>query len=183
MYTTDGFPLIRTLTIALLSDTHGQIDTRLHAAIRSSDQVVHAGDIGGATVLEQLGLERTVAVRGNNDVAGKWPPADRPLLQTISEEARVPLPGGDLVVVHGHRAGRASERHHWLREKYSDARLVVYGHSHRLIIDTTAVPWVVNPGAAGYKRTYGGPSCLLLHIQEEEWNIETVRPATLHPLG
>jgi len=172
-----------TLTIALLSDTHGRLDERLREAITSCERVVHAGDIGAASVLEQLGRERTVAVRGNNDVEAKWSSDERMVLHEISEEVRMALPGGELVVVHGHRAGRASERHAWLRKRYHEARLVVYGHSHRLIIDTTAVPWVVNPGAAGRERTYGGPSCLLLHVNGNEWDIETVRPQSHHSLG
>ena len=42
------------------------------------------------------------------------------------------------------------------------------------IIDQQAEPWVINPGASGKVRTHGGPSCFILHANEEEWIIETI---------
>jgi hypothetical protein len=41
------------------------------------------------------------------------------------------------------------------------------------------VPWVLNPGAAGRTRTYGGPSCLLLIAGETDWKVEVHRFAFL----
>ena len=74
--------------------------------------------------------------------------AERPWLASIPWEARLPLPGGLLVVVHGHRVP-AADRHARLRALYPQARAIVYGHSHRLVVDRDASPWVLNPGAAG----------------------------------
>jgi predicted phosphodiesterase len=85
------------------------------------------------------------------------------------------LRGGELVVVHGDRAGPVGSRHDWLRRRYPAARAVVYGHSHRLTCDQAAFPWVLNPGSAGRTRTYGGPSCMVLAIDRNEWLIETLR--------
>jgi predicted phosphodiesterase len=62
-----------------------------------------------------------------------------------------------------------------LRQRHPDARLIVYGHSHRLCCDLDAQPWVVNPGAAGRARTFGGASCLVLRIQDNGWHIEAYR--------
>ena len=162
------------LTIALLSDTHGIIDHRIAEVIAGSDWVVHAGDIGNASVLHQLARlgDKVVAVRGNNDVAARWPAQDHDILAALGNERRIELPGGELVVVHGHRLNPASRRHQRLRERYPEARVVVYGHSHRLVEDTAAMPWILNPGAAGRARTYGGPSCLLLHIKGGQWSVE-----------
>jgi hypothetical protein len=33
----------------------------------------------------------------------------------------------------------------------------------------------LNPGAAGKARTFGGPSCLILHVSPNNWHLETVR--------
>lgn len=164
-----------TFTIALLADTHGEVDARILAAIACCRYVVHAGDIGSGAVLAALGNERVTAVRGNNDVPHKWPSNDLLRLQQLSDEVQLSLPGGPLVVVHGHSAGRAAGRHEWLRRCYPTARLIVYGHSHRLTLDQQSLPWVVNPGAAGRERTFGGPSCLLLHLNGSAWRLETVR--------
>jgi len=165
------------LKVALLSDTHGVLDQRIAELIAGSDWVVHAGDIGNATVLHQLARlgDQVVAVRGNNDVPSKWPPADHTILAALPHERRLTLPGGELVVVHGHRLNPASQRHHRLRKRYPEVRAVVYGHSHRLDEDMAGEPWVLNPGAAGRSRTYGGPSCLLLHIKGTQWHVEHYR--------
>lgn len=162
------------LKVALLSDTHGIIDNRIAELIAGSDWVVHAGDIGNAAVLHRLAQlgDKVVAVRGNNDVAGKWPAQDHDILSALGNERRIELPGGELVVLHGHRLTPASNRHQRLRRYYPEARAVVYGHSHRLVEDISASPWILNPGAAGRARTHGGPSCLLLHIKGEQWSVE-----------
>lgn len=165
------------LRILLLADTHGTIDGRIVRLALESDVVVHAGDIGGAAVLAALQPRRgrLVAVRGNNDVAANWPEQEGAQLAALPLNAELSLPGGVLVVVHGDRAGGAAGRHARLRRHYPEARAVVYGHSHRLDCDQTAVPWVLNPGAAGRSRTYGGPSCLLLHATESVWRVEVCR--------
>ena len=163
--------------IAILSDTHGRIDPRIAGVVASCDCAVHAGDIGAAAVLDALcpQMETVVAVLGNNDVAEKLPADDWAVLREVPYEARLELGGGLLVVVHGHKAGPVDRRHGWLRNRYPEARVVVYGHSHRLTCDQSEVPWVLNPGSAGVIRTFGGPSCQVLSIGESGWMIETVR--------
>ena len=139
------------------------------------DTVVHAGDIGSDEVLLQLQRHAAlVAVRGNNDVPDKWRGGDS-RLWALPREAALELPGGRLVVVHGDRAGGAAGRHARLRRRHPGARTVVYGHSHRLTIDTGEPTWVLNPGAAGRNRTYGGPSCLILTAAAGPWQVQERR--------
>jgi putative phosphoesterase len=163
--------------IALVSDTHGRLDVRVAEVVASCDCAVHAGDIGAASVLATLRplVKTLVAVLGNNDVEGKLGAEDWALLRTLPLETGIELRGGMLVVVHGHRAGPASRRHAWLRNRYASARAVVYGHSHRLDCDRMLTPWVLNPGSAGLSRTFGGPSCLVLATGGGRWTVETVR--------
>lgn len=165
------------LKIALLSDTHGVIDGQVAGMIEGSDCIVHAGDIGGAGVLQRLAQlgDKLVAVRGNNDTPSHWPRQDHDILSVLPYERHIDLPGGELVVVHGHRINPATQRHARLRQRYPAVRAVVYGHSHRLVQDTGEGPWVLNPGAAGRARTYGGPSCLILHINAGQWQLEQHR--------
>jgi hypothetical protein len=162
--------------VAVLADTHGQLDARIAALVRDCDLAVHGGDIGHAGILAQLQPRsgRVYAVRGNNDVPRKWPDGDLAVLQGLPDQAIVPLPGGPMVVVHGHR-GRAADRHQRLRRQHPRARAIVYGHSHRLIVDRDHLPWVLNPGAAGRARTYGGPSCLILTACDSDWRIDVHR--------
>lgn len=163
-------------TLALLGDTHGYLDPRIRAVARECDLVVHTGDVGGRAILDQLagppGALRVVA--GNNDTPRHWGDADPALIATLPLEVAIDLPGGRLVAVHGHRL-RARDRHRRLRAAYPGAGAVVYGHSHRLCVDREALPWVLNPGAAGRARTYGGPSCLVLETTARAWTVTPYR--------
>ncbi len=163
--------------VALLSDTHGTLDPRIGEAVRGCDLAVHAGDIGNAGVLAVLSPRsgRAIAVTGNNDTAAKWPTGDAKTLESLPTVASLELPGGRLVVIHGDRINPAARRHERLRRRFPDARLVVYGHSHRLVCDLGTLPWVVNPGAAGRSRTFGGPSMLILSATPDSWVVHALR--------
>lgn len=171
--------------IAIVADTHGYLDERVAAVVERCDVAVHAGDIMGCRVLERLRPQsgRVVAVRGNNDVAEKWPRDEHQTLLSLPEEAFLDLPGGSLVVVHGHRHWSPSLRHDRLRKAYADARAIVYGHSHRLACDQAQRPWVLNPGASGRARTFGGPSCLVLRAGLRHWGVAVHRFEPLRPEG
>ncbi len=158
----------------ILADTHGYLDARVLALAETSDWVLHAGDIGAQTVLQALAgpCRELIAVRGNNDPPGRWPGGGP---STPPAEAQVELPGGRIVLVHGHRENPVAARHGKLRQRFPQARAIIYGHSHRLVCDLEHLPWVLNPGAAGKARTFGGPSCILLHIRGNSWRVEPMR--------
>lgn len=164
-------------TVAIVSDTHGFLDPRIARLVARCDVAVHAGDVGGAHVLEALAPRggHVVAVRGNNDTEQSWQGKQRRLLAGLPAVALLELAGGTLVVEHGHRVVPARERHRRLRRRYPDARVIAYGHSHRQVCDTAGQIWVVNPGAAGRARTFGGPSALVLHAGPRRWRVEPVR--------
>ncbi len=162
------------VTVGILSDTHGYLDNRIAKVIRDCDYAIHAGDIMGAHVLNQLQPRKSViAIAGNNDVPSIWNKDEATIVSALPKTAQLKLPGGIINIEHGHRLGNYPE-HEQLRWDHAEARLVVYGHTHKRIIDQTAEPWIVNPGAAGKERTKGGPSCLILHASEFEWRIDTI---------
>lgn len=164
------------MRVAILSDTHGFVDPRIADRVAECEYAVHAGDIGGADVLLALHpRKQLLAVRGNNDSNDKWAPHERHFLETLPEEARLDLPGGQLIAVHGHDAEPAAWRHTALRRRYPEARVICYGHSHRMVFDDETVPWVINPGAAGRTRTYGGPSFVIIDCAEEAWVVDVIR--------
>lgn len=168
--------------VALVSDTHGDIDPRIVRVVERCRVAVHAGDIGNCAVLDTLARShrRVTAVRGNNDVPSKWVPHEQERLEALPWEAELSLPGGRLAVTHGHQIVSVERRHGWLRERYPDARVVVYGHTHRRCIDRSARPWIVNPGVAGRNRTFGGPSLVVIQVDDVRWRLRTVRFDT-HP--
>ena len=158
--------------VALVADSHGCLADGLPAALAGADLIVHAGDVGSAAVLHELArLAPVLAVRGNNDVASKWPAAEEADCAALVEVQAIGLAGGTLVVVHGHQWPATATRHRRLRSRFPDARCIVYGHSHRRVLDLAESPWVVNPGAAGRARAHGGAGWLGLEVTPGAWRV------------
>lgn len=166
----------------LLSDTHGRLHPQILDLALQVDYIVHAGDIGHPAVLNQLADTGAtlVIIRGNNDTPDRWPVEGRDRLAALGDTAGLSLPGGELAVEHGHRANPLARRHDVLRQRHPTARLIVYGHSHRQLIDDTSEPWIANPGAGGRSRTYGGSGCILLTASQDEWSLATFQFPLAH---
>jgi len=164
--------------VAILSDTHGIVDERILDTIKDCDHAIHAGDICTASVLTSISavIPELTAVTGNNDAASLWAENEADIVNAIPRTAVLELPGGKLSVEHGHVHGMHQPDHDLLRKAHPEARVVVYGHTHTMLVDDAEQPWVINPGAAGATRTRGGPSCMILTASaDEEWNIEMIR--------
>ncbi|GAB3672603.1 metallophosphoesterase family protein [Salinisphaera aquimarina] len=157
------------MRIALIADTHGALDARIADAVRGADLLVHAGDVGVGVEAELAPLAKDVViVQGNNDPADSgWP-----------ESVRLDLPGGELAVMHGHQ-WPAKTRHGKLRDAFPAAAAIVCGHSHRRVLDDTTDPWVLNPGAAGRTRAYGGPGYIELTANSGRWSTRLFEYAPL----
>lgn len=173
------------LSVAILSDTHGHVCPNVLAVVASCEMAVHAGDIGSIRVLEQLhhAAGSVHAVTGNNDVPGLWAGEELDALSKLPQVVELQLPGGSLAVEHGHVHGQMSPDLGKLRAAHPRARAIVYGHTHRLLVDQDQEPWVLNPGAAGRIRNRRGPSCLVLHAGADCWRVETFKFADSGPLG
>ncbi|HTF34999.1 MAG TPA: metallophosphoesterase family protein [Myxococcota bacterium] len=130
---------MRTQTsIGVISDTHGLVRPQAVEALRGSDLIVHAGDVGHPAVLEALRtLAPVVAVRGNND-RGAW--AER-----LSATELVEVAGISLYVLHD-----LAELD--LDPKAAGLRAVIAGHSHQPKLETRGGVLFLNPGSAGPRR-------------------------------
>ena len=170
MQTIDGTDFQK---IALVSDTHGPVHHAIVAKLNDYDCVVHAGDLGAWNNVATLAAP-FFAVSGNNDIAEKWPTEEQQYLKRLPEVLKLLLDGGELIVIHGHQFPVLKTRHLKLRETFPAARIIVYGHSHRALSDKTDKPWVINPGAAGYKRNNGGASFICLTVNSGRWRIRPV---------
>jgi len=124
--------------IGLISDTHGLLRPEAVEALHGSEFIIHAGDVGGADIIQRLsGIAPVTAVRGNND-HGRWAAAlneievlevDRAILYVVHDLAQLdidPAAGG--------------------------FHAVVCGHSHRPAIRERDGVLYVNPGSAGPRR-------------------------------
>ena len=164
--------------IAIISDTHGIINQNILDTIKGCDRIIHAGDICGAHILTQLEriCTQVTAVTGNNDCASLWPPAETSIVNALPAIVEIELPGGMVAIEHGHMHGAQQPDHASLRASYPQARIIVYGHTHTMLVDDSETPWVINPGAAGETRTGEGASCMILTaVAQGEWDIEKIR--------
>ena len=173
------------LDIALISDTHGEIDPAIVAIVADCDVVLHAGDLMGVGVLDKLKprLGRIIAVRGNNDFSATWPVQDHARLADIADTAIIKTCSGIIAMEHGHLIDRIEQDQSALAYKHPDARVVVYGHTHVRKLDDSVQPWLINPGAAGRERNQGGASCYRLRVTNNAWSVQDYKFPSLKRAG
>jgi uncharacterized protein len=152
--------------VGLISDTHGLLRPGVHDALRGVQLILHAGDVGGSGVLDELRLIAPVrAVFGNTDPAGD---------PELAPEITMNVEGITVHVSHGHEVGSPTPER--LADRY-DADVVVYGHTHRPLVTKLGGRLFVNPGAAGPKRFNLKPSVARLTISGGNAEVEIVEIA------
>ncbi len=127
--------------IGVIADTHGRVHARVADVFANVDHIVHAGDIGGAHVLEALrALAPLTSVEGNNDdatgeeIVRAKPGGLRILLTHILPRPRKP-------------AARVVES---LQKQPAD--FVIFGHSHLPHHERLDGVVYFNPASAGPRR-------------------------------
>lgn len=152
------------VVVGLISDTHGQFRPQVTAAFAGVDLIVHAGDVGGLSVLAALRAIAPVhAVSGNVDDRH-----DPNLRRALS----LPIGALTLHVSHGDELG--SPQPELLFAHYA-ADIIVYGHTHRaLMVRSDDDRLVVNPGAAGPRRFNLEPSVAILTVEGREARVEFI---------
>jgi len=107
-------------------------------ALRGCDHVLHAGDIGGAHVLEALaGIAPVTAIRGNND-RDAWGRA-------LPDTDMLELGGAWIYLVHD--LGDLD-----IEPGLAGVDVVMSGHSHKPAVFEEEGVLFVNPGSAGPRR-------------------------------
>jgi putative phosphoesterase len=126
------------MIIGVISDTHGLLRSEALAALRGSDRIIHAGDIGDPKILHELAeIAPVTAVRGNVD-RGPWA---RRLPATDVLEAG----GVSIYVLH-------ILQQLDLKPEAAGFAAVVSGHSHVSKQETRNGVLYFNPGSAGPRR-------------------------------
>ena len=151
------------MLIGLISDTHGLVRPQVHTVLAGVELILHAGDVGGDEVLDELKLiAPLLAVYGNTDMPGD-PRLAAAIDQTFDDVA--------VHVSHGHEVGSPTPEK--LLARYP-AQVIVYGHTHRQLVSQAEGRVVVNPGAAGARRFNLKPSVGLLRLEGDRVNVEIV---------
>ena len=151
------------VVIGLIADTHGLVRPGVHHALAGVAFLLHAGDVGGDAVLDELALIAPVyAVFGNTD-----PPGDPRLTREIVRE----LGGLSLHVSHGHELGSPTPAA--LFGRYAQD-VLVYGHTHRQLVTRADGRVAINPGAAGPRRFDVVPGVARLTIANGAADVELI---------
>jgi putative phosphoesterase len=151
------------MLVGLISDTHGLVRPEVFSALEGVELILHAGDVGGRGVLAELEVVAPVrAVYGNTDTPGE---------PGLSAELALKLEGVTIHVSHGHELGRPTVDR--LLAKYA-ADVIVYGHTHRPLIERSGARLVINPGAAGPRRFDLKPSVARMTVENGRADVQLI---------
>ncbi|HET7275242.1 MAG TPA: metallophosphoesterase family protein [Longimicrobiaceae bacterium] len=147
------------MRIGIISDTHGLLRAEVFEHFEGVEHIVHAGDVGPADILDELAtIAPVTAVSGNTD--------DWDIRNIVREVASVDLDGMSGVVVHGHRFGSPTPTK--LAAEYPEADFVIFGHSHRPLVQQVGSVLAVNPGSAGPPRFGSVPTLMVATIEGDQ---------------
>lgn len=146
--------------VGLISDTHGLLRQEAVEALRGSDLIIHAGDVGERSVFETLARVAPVAaVRGNVDTQG-W-------AATLPAAAVVEAGNARIHVLHNiHELG--------LDPVAEGFHVVVSGHSHRPRRTERAGVLYINPGSAGPRRFHLPVTVARLNLGQTPWTVDFI---------
>ena len=124
--------------VGVISDTHGLMRPEALAALKDSELIIHAGDIGKVDVLESLRrIAPVLAIRGNND-RESW-------AKGMADVLNLQVNGFKLQVIHN--------VHEIEDDPMEDEiSVVISGHSHQPNVAKRDDILFVNPGSAGPRR-------------------------------
>lgn len=138
--------------IGVISDTHGLLRREVVQILQECDAVLHAGDVDGQSVLEELkecyGGQLHV-VRGN---------ADKAWAEGLPGELMVELFGLKFYVVHNKKDVSA---------RAEGADVIVYGHSHKYDVREQGGQAWLNPGSCGKRRFTLPVTMAVVEVEED----------------
>jgi putative phosphoesterase len=153
------------MRIALISDTHGSLPQQTLNCIQGSDLIIHAGDIGSPSILDELELIAPVrAVLGNND----WPKMFPELNYTWQGQ----LEGLNIFLAH-----MPSDIQRYLKDCQKSAvdgsktdkltlpNICIHGHTHVPRNERINGVHFINPGAISRPRNGSAKSLAILDVE------------------
>jgi len=184
------------MRIGVVADTHcpeylDRLPDALFAALDGVDLILHAGDIGGRETLQRLADVAPVqAVRGDHD--GQL--TDLPATRLIEAGGR------RIGLIHGNRSRFVEEPvtflgtvtlgyawpapglDRWLRARFPQADVIVYGHTHAPRLRRQDGVLLFNPGAVYQVTPAAARERLRRHPDWFEWSwLQVVRHRRRHP--
>ncbi len=126
------------MRIGVISDTHGLLRPQAIKALQGAEHILHAGDVGDPAILDALrAIAPVTAIRGNIDEGGPCshlPPTE---LATLG--------GRNIYMLHDVKKLD-------LNPEAAGIATVVFGHSHKPLVEWRRGVLFLNPGSAGPRR-------------------------------
>lgn len=145
--------------LGLISDTHGLLRDEALRALKGSDLIIHAGDVGKPGIIDALeALAPVVAVRGNID-RGAW--ASKLPLTAVAEAG-----SADIYVIH--------DIHQLDLDPRAGFQIVVSGHSHKPGQHVRDGVLYINPGSAGPRRFRLPVTVARMNLEQKPWDVEFI---------
>jgi putative phosphoesterase len=140
--------------IGIISDTHGLVRPEALAALRNSELIIHAGDIGSPEVLNALEqIAPVLAIKGNND-RDSW-------AKKLPDILSVDVNAIAICVIHNVNELK-------IRPASTEFQVVISGHSHKPSAVTREGVLFINPGSAGPRRFKLPIAVARLNIKREK---------------
>ncbi|MBZ5660009.1 MAG: metallophosphatase family protein [Acidobacteriia bacterium] len=147
-------------TIGIISDTHGLLREEALLALKGSDLIIHAGDVGDPKIIQSLkSLAPVFAVRGNVDT--------EPWAQALPETEVIEAGPATIYVLHDVHALDLDPR-------ASGFHIVISGHSHKPARTEHGGVLFLNPGSAGPRRFQLPVTLARLDLSEEPWSVQFI---------
>ena len=148
------------MLLGVISDTHGLLRPEAFEALRGSDRIIHAGDIGDPGILDQLReIAPVTAVRGNVDREA-W-------AREISLTEVLEIGETSIYILH------ILEQLD-LKPEAAGFQVIVSGHSHIPKLETKNGVLYFNPGSAGPRRFKLPVTVGLLRVEQGKVRAEIV---------
>jgi hypothetical protein len=149
------------MRILIVSDTHRKNENYLKVVdeIGELDLVIHLGDVEGSEYVIEEAVDCPVEmVAGNNDFF-----SDLPMEKTLQ------IGRYRVMITHGHRYYIGMGNEVLKNEAIAEGMdIVMYGHTHKPVIDISKDIIAINPGSLSYPRQENRkPSYIIMEIDED----------------
>lgn len=145
------------MKLAILSDTHGLLRPEVSEHLKTADAILHGGDVNKPGIVDQL--ERYAPlyiVRGNNDK--EW-------AEQIPHDLTITLGGVTFYMVHNKKEVPAD---------LTGIDAVVFGHSHKYLLEERdGVLWL-NPGSCGPRRFHQEITMMMAEAEDGTLRVEKI---------
>ena len=145
------------MKLAILSDTHGLLRPEVAEHLKTADAILHGGDVNKPGIVDQLERYAPLyVVRGNNDK--EW-------AEQLPHDLTVTLGGVTFYLVHNKKEVPAD---------LTGVDAVVFGHSHKYLLEERdGVLWL-NPGSCGPRRFHQEITMMMAEAEDGTLRVEKI---------